>query len=119
MLRSNYKQAGFSIIEALIALFLLTFSMLAIAAFQINTLNRSEQIYWQSVATVRINAISERLRANNSISARQTACLRWNTINQTLLPTLRGECLCQSTSCTIKLSWSIKNSFRNNIEIKL
>ncbi len=110
---------GFSLIEALIALLIITFSVLAIAGFQINSLSVSEQAYWQSMATVRMNAISERLRANHSTVTRQTACMRWNQINQTLLPSLYGECNCQLNACSIKLIWKLKKTYTKSMQVIL
>lgn len=99
------RQLGFNLIEVLIALFILSFGLLALAELQLAALRSVEEAYWQSVASVRMAAILERFRATNSKHHRQAECNTWQTINQQLSASLQSECQCQTNSCLVTLRW--------------
>lgn len=96
---------GFSFIEILITLLILSLGLLTIAGMEIVALRNTQQVYLRSVATVQIAAMLERLRANQAATARNAECQRWNAINQQLLPEANGECHCDKNICNIILTW--------------
>ncbi len=103
------KQMGFSLIEVLIAWFILSVVLLGIVMFQTSMLKSIDQAYWRSVATVQLESMVERLRANPSPSARLRELAQWNMENSHLLPHGRGNYECHFNICTVKLQWKEKN----------
>lgn len=101
----SQKNYGFSLIEVLISLLILSVGLLGIAAMEIKALQNTQNSYWRSVATVQIAAMLERLRVNHSSAARIKECDEWNLQNQRLLPQTKGSCICNSKECQIILTW--------------
>lgn len=64
--RNNLVQAGFSLIEALIALVILSVGLLGIAAIQTQALLQSREAYLTSQATSLVQDMADRVRANPS-----------------------------------------------------
>ena len=62
---SNAGQAGFSLIEALIALVVLSVGLLGIAALQTQALLQSRDAYQTSQATSLMQDMADRIRANS------------------------------------------------------
>lgn len=96
---------GFSLIEVLITLFILSLGLLGIAGLELTALRNTQDIYLQSVASTQLTAMAERLRANQSHAAQVLECERWNIENQRLLPQAKGICVCQNATCTLTLNW--------------
>ena len=74
---------GFSVIEVLISLLILSLILLGFDAMQIASLRRCQQAYFFSVAEQQLVAMSERLQSFSEIT-KQIAI--WNQQNQQLLP---------------------------------
>src|ERR1700733_13945558 len=96
---------GFSLMEVLITLFILSLGLLGIAGLELTALRNTQDIYFQSIASTQLAAMAERLRANQSQLAKNLECERWNIENQRLLPQAKGICVCQNTACTLTLNW--------------
>ncbi len=97
---------GFSLIEALVAIFILSFGLLALAGSQITALRNTQQAYWISLANSRASSLFKRLSVNHSTSARQGELLLWNKFNQQELPDGTGNYYCQSNNkCTVTVTW--------------
>ena len=97
---------GFSLIEALIAIFILSFGLLALAGSQITALRNTQQAYWISLANSRASSLLRRLSVNHSQNARQRELILWNKINQAEVPDGVGNYHCQSQNkCTVNLTW--------------
>lgn len=96
---------GFSLIEVLVTLIILSLGLLSIAGIEIVALRNTQQAYLRSVATTQIAAMLERLRANQSDIARNNEYQRWNVANQRLLPQANGEYHCNKNICTVILTW--------------
>lgn len=67
MLMSRQKQSGLSLLEAMIALVIISVGLLGIAALQINALKQNNSAYWNSQAVWMAHDMAERMRANSSV----------------------------------------------------
>ncbi len=84
---------GFSLIEVLIAVFILTFGLLGITGLYINSLKRTEDAYWHVLATSQWAAMHEQQKA------RDYNCVDWSMECGRLLP--HGECGCDAGKISI------------------
>ncbi len=80
----NYEAKGVTLIELLISLFVLTVGLLALAKAQFLILSYDNEIYFTSLATIRLQSITERLYADPNKLSEELK--RWNDINAILLP---------------------------------
>ena len=96
---------GFSLIEVLVAVLILSLGLLGVASLQIVSLRSTQDAYYRSIATVQLTAMIERLRANQTQSARVTEQNIWNQINARLLPEGKGDFYCLQDNCTINIHW--------------
>ena len=78
----NICAPGFSLIEVLIALFILSIGLLSIAALEITSLKRNHEALLQSLAAIQINSLFDRLQVGDS--AKESAI--WQQNNNKLLP---------------------------------
>jgi len=104
---STYTKA-FSLIEVLIALFVLSVGTLSFLGLQLFAIQNTRRAYDQSVATVQVNNMLDRLRANNP-KAWQRELHLWNSENSYLLPHGEGSYSCVKGSlpeCTVTLNWN-------------
>ncbi len=69
MLMIQKQQAGLSLLEAMIALVIISVGLLGIAALQINALKQNNSAYWHSQAVWMAHDMAERMRANSSVIA--------------------------------------------------
>ena len=65
-LTSHQQQAGFTLIEVLIAFFILSIGLLGLAGLQTTGLKSNHSAYLQTQASIYANDIIERMRANRS-----------------------------------------------------
>lgn len=103
-MRGNDSYCGFTLIEILITMLILSVGLLGIAGLEILALRQTQTSYYQSLANVQVAAMLERLRANQSAVARVRECNEWNVENQRLLLG-KGECVCQQNNCRVTLRW--------------
>jgi type IV pilus assembly protein PilV len=96
---------GFTLLEVLISLFILSYGLLSMAGMQLSALQHSQDAYLRSVATVQLNSMLERLRANSSAVVRDRELLRWNESNLRVLPRGKGEYQCKGENCTATIFW--------------
>ena len=99
---------GFTLLEVLLAMFILSFALLSITGMQLSALSHSRESYYYNLAVMQLNCMLERLRANTSITARNNELQRWNQINTRLLPQGQGSYQCQEHACTVSISWRNK-----------
>ena len=86
---------GFSLLEVLIAIFILAFGLLGITGIYINSYKRMENSYWHTLAISELFALTEQ----SSVS--DYNCLSWSKECERLLP--QGECKCNAKE--IKVCW--------------
>lgn len=101
-------QHGFSLLEVVVALFIVAVGLISVAAMQLIALRHTQAAYFQSVATLQIASMLERLRANPKNKRSQELAV-WNQINRKLLPNGKGNYHCVDevySICTVNLSWN-------------
>jgi len=104
------RMKGFALIEVLVALFILSLGLLGIAGMQLSALQHSQEGYWHSLASTQVSSMFERLRANESSTARENEFVRWNAINARLLPSGSGHYSCNTGMCTVTVQWATKKT---------
>jgi prepilin-type N-terminal cleavage/methylation domain-containing protein len=87
---------GFSLVEVLIAVFILTIGLLGVAGLYIASLKRTEDAHWRTLATSQLVALMERQKAGDN--------LNWSECKN-LLP--HGECKIDAKK--VKICWDRKN----------
>lgn len=97
--------SGFTLIEVLVAFLLLTVGMLSFVAYQTKSLQHTDHAYLVSVANTQIQSLFERLKASHSTRARERELNAWNEENAALLPTGHGMYSCESSACTVQITW--------------
>lgn len=130
---NNHKQSGFSMLEVLITILVLSFGLLGMAALVTTGMRGNNTAYYRSIATQQTLDIADRMRANlagvragkyNALSAVIPAsndCLaanctavqmstydqaQWNTANSVLLPGGKGTVTgTPATGYLITMSW--------------
>jgi type IV pilus assembly protein PilV len=96
---------GFTLLEVLVALFILSFGLLGIAGLQLTALQQSQDSYAQSLAVIQLFSMQERLRANKSAETRNRELADWNASNARLLSHGKGSYQCQANVCVITIRW--------------
>ncbi len=110
---------GFSLLEVLVALVILSLGLLSIAALQLSGLQRSQDAYLRTTASIQLMAMLDRLRANQSSSARDKELERWNLINARILPEGEGRYNCHTDECSVFLQWQAKQLYSLSLSAKL
>ncbi len=100
---------GFSLIEVLIALSILSIGLLGIAVLQTVALKRNYAAFMHSVAVTQIASMFNRLQVDSS---KQGIAL-WNQDNAQLLPQGKGSC----NSYAISISW-FSRSYNKKVYLK-
>ena len=98
---------GIAIIEVLVAFFVVAILMLCVVRISLSNLSVETTAYEQSIASMRIDALFERLRDNWLPDAMQNSLTQWNIINQQVLPLGHGTLNCNALShnCTAQITW--------------
>ena len=84
---------GFSLLEVVIAVFVLTFGLLGICGLYVSSLQRTEDAYWRMLATTQWMIMVEQ---QNSYDYN---CLDWSVKCEKMLP--HGECKCELGKVTV------------------
>jgi prepilin-type N-terminal cleavage/methylation domain-containing protein len=107
-------QSGFSLLEVLITIFILSFGLLALLQLQCYTANISQQNWYQLVAQTQLQSLAEKLSISpvfsNAISA-------WNNQNQLLLPSGNGQVI-NNDSYLITIGWSFRKKQSLQLRVK-
>ena len=91
MLKMNHRhQQGLSLLEAMIALVIISVGLLGIAALQNNALKQNNSAYWHSQAVWMAHDMAERIRANRSVINTYIGIDTTNNYNQD----------CQTATCS-------------------
>src|SRR3990167_2206468 len=116
---------GFILIEVLIAGMILSLIFFSMVHYQTETRRHMRHTYLCNIAITQVNAMLDRLRVNQSASARYRELTQWNVTNRQLLPQGIGSYSCQRFAllrdvnrnkppriasskifiCTVKLTW--------------
>ena len=91
--------------EVLVALFILSTALLGIAGLELTALHNTQESYLQSIATIQVASMFERLRAHSTNLNIIAQCDDWNVNNQMLLPQGKGQCICNKNDCTVTIEW--------------
>lgn len=102
-------QQGFSLLELLIALIILTIGLLGFAQAEIASLRDAQTAYFQSMASLQAAGMAERLRGcgnlkSNCVSREKTD---WQSETKTLLPNVTSEVSPCHPDCKISLQWGV------------
>lgn len=100
--------SGFSLIEVLISLLILSVILLGFDTMQVKALRENENAYLFTVAENQLNSMAERLYANGVLSGAVIA--RWNEQNKLLLPHGKGSITGSYPNYTIALFWGEKST---------
>jgi len=103
MRRINFQ--GFTLLEVLISLVLLSFILLGFDEMEIYSLRSISAAYYFHIATEQLNSMIERLHtAGINFSVNEQIDI-WNSQNKQLLPTGEGEITGSYPNYTITLYW--------------
>jgi type IV pilus assembly protein PilV len=101
---------GFSLLEVLITLLILSLGLLGFARAEILALQINETAYFQSIATIQLNGITDAIRACNNMSTAPANCFSeatkiWKAENKILLPQAESNYRKTSTGYTLTIRW--------------
>jgi type IV pilus assembly protein PilV len=117
MIKKFLSLSGFSLLETLIALLIITVSLLGIMTLQSLTLRQIHNGYYRVLADALAQAWLERLRADPSPEGLQKESALANGLIPKLLPGGEGSYQCNSAteSCTVTVVW--QNRQKNELTI--
>jgi|GEM_PF-3003833 len=112
------KAAGYSLLEILISLCILSGGLLGFAQAQLLALRSNQIAAMQSIAQIRLMALADVLQtcanAKCSESNLTDQIKNWNMINASVLPQGQGEITQQGNNQVIKLHWQTAATDRFN-----
>lgn len=105
---SKTKQQGITLIEALVAMVVLSVGMLGIAGLQINAIKYSYSSYQKTLATLQAKDLTDRLWSSSCAlpDARNQIRDDWISVHQNSLPNWNGVLAYTAPIYTISISWS-------------
>jgi prepilin-type N-terminal cleavage/methylation domain-containing protein len=99
------RNSGFSLIEILISLFILSLLLLGFDAMELTSMRDSKTSYFFNVASIQMLAMTERLYALDQSQGLEEQVAIWNKQNHALLPHARGIVSGQYPFYQISLAW--------------
>lgn len=100
---------GYTLIEVLISLMLLSLALLALDASQITSLNHNRAAYFSAVAENQLQNMSEQLKASLPNPSLPEVLANWNSQNATVLPKGIGSITGNFPSYTLTIAWGNEN----------
>lgn len=110
-------QKGVGLLEVMIAVLILSISLLTIASLQSKSLQYNQSAYWRSQANVLAYDLLDRLRSMSSdekvtaATGSHDQITQWKTVLARVLPNGSGELGCESLAapairlCTVTVTW--------------
>jgi type IV pilus assembly protein PilV len=104
-------QSGSSLIEVVVALFVLAIGMLGVLSMQVKSMQFNQSAYYYSQAVYLANEILENMRSSPSVASTYTIDLEENS------PTISKDCGTTGVTCTLAEQRDYNlNKWRDNIE---
>jgi Tfp pilus assembly protein PilV len=99
---------GVSLIETLVAFGVMCIVLLGVIKISLSNLQIESIALDQSIASMRVNALLERLRVNWQEQSAMDTINQWNQNNLEMLPLGHGTVSCNPLShqCTVQITWS-------------
>jgi prepilin-type N-terminal cleavage/methylation domain-containing protein len=97
---------GFSFVEVLVALLLLSVGMLHFMQQQTKLKSSLQHTYFKSVALQQALSLLDRWEANSN---KTDQLVEWNDENKELLPGGRGECRFDGNRVSISICWKLRS----------
>jgi type IV pilus assembly protein PilV len=110
------QQKGFSLIEVLVTMVVISFGMLGIAGVIVNSLKNNQSAYARSQASVLANDIIDRMRANRTTAEDASRPYNFNNLTTTETPSGSGVVLNDLTEWSTSLARSMPSG-RGSIAI--
>lgn len=98
------QHLGFSFIEMIVSMLLLSLALLGLDAMTLTTLREAKTAYYLSVATQQLLNMSELVKMKKSLPSSEEIRL-WNEQNQEVLPQGRGRVNVQGSSIHVAVFW--------------
>lgn len=110
-------QKGVGLLEVMIAVLILSISLLTIASLQSKSLQYNQSAYWRSQANVLAYDLLDRIRSLSSnekikaASGSHDQITEWKTVLERVLPSGAGELDCENIEnpnirlCTVTVTW--------------
>lgn len=108
---------GFSLIEVLISLLILSFILLGFDVMQIHALRQNRESYYLSIAENQLISMIEQLRVLGEDNKKQIT--NWISENQRVLPEGRGNVKGQYPNYIVTLFWGEKTNLETCKELPL
>ena len=98
---------GMNLIEVLVAFGVLCIILLGVIKMSLSNIRIESMALDHSIASMRVNALLERLRVNWEPVAASNTINQWNQNNIEMLPLGHGtvECNALTQACTIQMTW--------------
>jgi Tfp pilus assembly protein PilV len=99
----KFTSGGWSLLEVLISLFVLTFALLTFADIELVALQQMQNSYFASLAASQVSNMAECLHGDHSIAENYFSA--WNQDNSRLLPSGTGKYTVQKNGYNISICW--------------
>lgn len=117
----NNKTHGFSLLEILIAMLILSIGLLGFARAQVISLRHNETAYLQSVAEIQNNSLAEYIRAcdnQDTPSCVTQQIANWKRENNLLLPLSKNTIDITNDHYTVTSTWqSVSTTNKSSLQI--
>jgi Tfp pilus assembly protein PilV len=100
------KNIGFSLVEVLISLTVISFGLLGLLDAQLVAMADNHNIYLQKCAINQINTLAEQLRADSSASARNQTILSWQNNIKKMFPEGSTDVIQDNSIYRVTIKWS-------------
>lgn len=102
--KANAKNNGFSLIEVLIAMTLISVSLLGLLTMAVKFMRLHQESYYTALAQQQVDNLFEMLR--DKVSSQDNSMSAWNDANEKLLPNGQGKLEHNNQNDTVILTWA-------------